>query len=129
MSNFTNLSIKTNISGLSTSNGSDVEIKCKAFSTNVIASKKIALITLFGGIGHNYTYSNLDVDSDIILGNSLSINTNDILTTKYGKMHENMESALLEGYSRIHIDQYYYSLPHARAREILGLEYDSHARA
>ncbi len=88
MSNFTNLSVKTNISGLSTSNGSDVEIKCKAFSTNVIASKKIALITLFGGIGHNYTYSNLDVDSDIILSNSLSINANDILTTKFGKMHD-----------------------------------------
>ena len=83
MSTYTNLSMKTNIPGLS-----DININCKAISNNLIVSKKISLITLFGGIGHNYTSSNLNIDSDVTLGNSISIEQNNMIKTDFGEMHD-----------------------------------------
>ena len=83
MSTYTNLSMKTNLPGLS-----DININCTAISNNLIFSKKISLITLFGGIGHNYTCSNLDIDSNVTLGNTISIQQNNIIETDFGKMHD-----------------------------------------
>ncbi len=47
----------------------NMDFKVKAFTTSLILSKKLSFITLYSGLGYNYSSSNLQLNGEYIVGN------------------------------------------------------------
>ena len=47
----------------------NMDFKVKAFTTSIILSKKLSFITLYSGLGYNYSSSNLQLNGEYTIGN------------------------------------------------------------
>ena len=64
LAGYSNLSSTFNFYG-----DKNMDFKVKAFTTSLILSKKLSFITLYSGLGYNYSSSNLQLNGEYIVGN------------------------------------------------------------
>ena len=64
----------------------NMDFKVKAFTTSIILSKKLSFITLYSGLGYNYSSSNLQLNGEYTIGNpqNAQITLNNPLDLNFG---------------------------------------------